>query len=101
MLHPLCGGIDPAESWRMLEQAAWAEEHGFVSIVLSEHHGSDDGYLPSPLVAAGAVAARTSRVMIGIAALIAPLHDPVRLAEDLAVLDLLSRGRLFVIIGAG
>jgi alkanesulfonate monooxygenase SsuD/methylene tetrahydromethanopterin reductase-like flavin-dependent oxidoreductase (luciferase family) len=84
-----------------LDQIAWAEGHGFGSVTLSEHHGSTDGYLPSPLIFGAAVAARTSSVFIHIGALIAPLHDPLRLAEDLAVLDLLSGGRLIVTIGAG
>src|SRR5438067_13731051 len=52
-----------------LEQAVWAEEHGFATAVLSEHHGTDDGYIPSPLVMAAAMAARTSRITITIGAL--------------------------------
>jgi alkanesulfonate monooxygenase SsuD/methylene tetrahydromethanopterin reductase-like flavin-dependent oxidoreductase (luciferase family) len=84
-----------------LEQAAWADEHGFDTVVVSEHHGVDDGYLPSPMVLAGAIAGRTRRVPINIAAILGPLHDPLRLAEDLAVLDLASGGRLSVVIGLG
>jgi alkanesulfonate monooxygenase SsuD/methylene tetrahydromethanopterin reductase-like flavin-dependent oxidoreductase (luciferase family) len=85
----------------MLEQAVWAEAHGFDSVGLSEHHGSDDGYCPSPVVMAAAVAGRTSSIRILIAALVLPLYDPVRLAEDLAVLDLASGGRVDLVIGAG
>ena len=68
---------------------------------LSEHHGSDDGYLPAPLVLAAAIAGRTQRIRLEIAALILPLHDPLRVAEDVAVLDLASGGRVELVIGAG
>ena len=84
-----------------LEQCAWADEHGFESVAVSEHHASDDGYCPSPVVLAAAIAGRTSRVRIMIAALVLPLYDPIRLAEDLAVLDLASGGRIDLVIGAG
>ncbi len=84
-----------------LAQCAWADEKGFSTIVLSEHHGVDDGYLPSPLVMAGAVAGRTSTAMISISALLVPLHDPIRLAEDIAVLDLASGGRISFVAGLG
>lgn len=84
-----------------LEMSAWAEEHGFSTIVLSEHHGVEDGYLPSPLTLAGCIAGRTRSVGIGIMALLLPLYDPVRLAEDLAVLDLASGGRVGVTAGLG
>jgi alkanesulfonate monooxygenase SsuD/methylene tetrahydromethanopterin reductase-like flavin-dependent oxidoreductase (luciferase family) len=84
-----------------LEMAVWADRHGAVSVVLSEHHASPDGYLPSPLVLAGAMAARTSTVPIMVAALLVPLHDPVRLAEDMAVLDVVSRGRVAYVAGLG
>ena len=84
-----------------LEQSAWADQHGFATVVLSEHHGTDDGYLPSPLVMAGAMAARTERIHITISALLVPLHNPLRLAEDIAVVDNLSRGRLAIVAGLG
>lgn len=84
-----------------LEMAAWGEQNGTIQIVVSEHHGSDDGYLPSPLVFAAAVASRTKTVPIQIAALIVPLHDPLRLAEDMAVLDLLSGGRVSYVTAVG
>lgn len=84
-----------------LAQAAWADEIGLDAIVLSEHHGTDDGYLPSPLVFAGAVAARTERIAITIAALLLPLHEPLRLAEDLVVLDHIARGRASIVTGLG
>jgi alkanesulfonate monooxygenase SsuD/methylene tetrahydromethanopterin reductase-like flavin-dependent oxidoreductase (luciferase family) len=84
-----------------LEQCAWADRLGFAAVILSEHHGSPDGYLPSPLVFAAAVAARTRQLRIHLAALIAPLHDPLRLAEDLAVLDLVSGGRVVPVLSGG
>lgn len=84
-----------------LDQCEYADRNGFTSITLSEHHGSPDGYMPSPLVVAGAVAARTRQARIMIAALIAPLHDPVRLAEDMAMVDVLSNGRLIAVLAAG
>jgi alkanesulfonate monooxygenase SsuD/methylene tetrahydromethanopterin reductase-like flavin-dependent oxidoreductase (luciferase family) len=98
-------GAESAQRKRLLdvalEQAAWADGLGFGSVTLSEHHGSPDGYLPSPIVFGAAMATRTSRMFINLGALIVPLHDPLRLAEDLAVLDLLSGGRLIVTVGAG
>jgi alkanesulfonate monooxygenase SsuD/methylene tetrahydromethanopterin reductase-like flavin-dependent oxidoreductase (luciferase family) len=84
-----------------LEQSAFGDAHGFDSVQLSEHHGSDDGYLPSPLVLAAAIAGRTRRIRLEISALILPLHDPLRVAEDVAVLDLASGGRVDLVIGAG
>src|SRR2546429_9339629 len=84
-----------------LEQATWADERGCSAITFSEHHGADDGYLPSPIVMAGAAAARTKHARIAISALIVPFHDQLRLAEDLAVVDLTSNRRLTVTVGAG
>jgi alkanesulfonate monooxygenase SsuD/methylene tetrahydromethanopterin reductase-like flavin-dependent oxidoreductase (luciferase family) len=84
-----------------LDICEWADALGCSSIVISEHHGSPDGYLPSPMVFAAAVAARTKQAKIVLSALIVPLHDPLRAAEDLAVLDLISGGRLVVTVGAG
>lgn len=84
-----------------LEMCAWAEPRGSVAVVACEHHGSPDGYLPSPLLMATAVAARTERVPILVAALLLPFYDVVRLAEDMNVLDLLSRGRVSYVLGVG
>ncbi len=75
-----------------LEMAEWADGLGCLSIAVSEHHGSADGYLPSPIPMVAAMAARTAGVRFFIAALIAPFHDPLRLAEDMIALDNLSRG---------
>jgi alkanesulfonate monooxygenase SsuD/methylene tetrahydromethanopterin reductase-like flavin-dependent oxidoreductase (luciferase family) len=84
-----------------LDMSVWAEKQGFTMVVLSEHHGVDDGYLPSPLTLAGAIAGRTRSIPISVMALLLPLYDPVRLAEDLAVLDLASGGRLGITAGLG
>lgn len=84
-----------------LEMAEWGERLGFVQVGLSEHHGSDDGYIPSPLMMAAAFAARTSTIRIGINAMVPSFHNPLRLAEDIAVVDLISNGRLDVTLTNG
>jgi alkanesulfonate monooxygenase SsuD/methylene tetrahydromethanopterin reductase-like flavin-dependent oxidoreductase (luciferase family) len=84
-----------------LEQCAWADQRGFMAVTFMEHHASTDGYLPSPIVLASAAAARTKNMIISIALMILPLYEPLRLAEDLAVLDLVAQGRLYLIFGAG
>jgi alkanesulfonate monooxygenase SsuD/methylene tetrahydromethanopterin reductase-like flavin-dependent oxidoreductase (luciferase family) len=84
-----------------LEQFAWADQHGFDSLVLSEHHGVDDGWMPAPLTMAAAVLARTARARVMISAAILPLHDPIRIAEQIAVLDNAFPGRMWVVFGAG
>src|SRR4051812_36321824 len=81
--------------------AEWADRLGCVNIAVSEHHGSADGYLPSPLPMLAAMAARTTNVHFMVAALIAPFYDPLRLAEDMVVLDHLSKGRIDLIVAAG
>jgi alkanesulfonate monooxygenase SsuD/methylene tetrahydromethanopterin reductase-like flavin-dependent oxidoreductase (luciferase family) len=84
-----------------LDMVVFAEQHSFRTVFVSEHHMSEDGYLPSPIVLASAIVARTSRIGVGVSALIVPLYDPIRLAEDLAVLDHLSRGRVSYVVGIG
>ncbi len=84
-----------------IDMCAWAEDHGALAAILSQHHGVEDGYLPSPVPLAAAIAARTTRLPITVAALLLALYEPVKLAEDLAVVDLISRGRVSYVIGIG
>jgi alkanesulfonate monooxygenase SsuD/methylene tetrahydromethanopterin reductase-like flavin-dependent oxidoreductase (luciferase family) len=84
-----------------LDMAEWADRIGLDMLILSEHHGAPDGYLPAPLVLAAAMLGRTTRIGVNVAAILAPLHDPVRLAEQLAVLDLSAPGRISLVAGAG
>ncbi len=95
-------GAPAGELYRAaLEMSAWADRIGFNAVTLGEHHATDDGYLPSPLPMCAAIAARTESIILRPNALLAPLYDPVKLAEDLAVIQLLSGNRLQVVIGAG
>ena len=84
-----------------LEMAEWADRLGGSSIGVSEHHGSPDGYLPRPIPMVAAMAARTLNVRFLVAALIAPFYDPLHLAEDMVVLDNLSKGRVDLIVAGG
>jgi alkanesulfonate monooxygenase SsuD/methylene tetrahydromethanopterin reductase-like flavin-dependent oxidoreductase (luciferase family) len=84
----------------MLEQCAWADRLGFDAVVFGEHHGTDDGYLPSAVTAAAAVAGRTSELKLR-PMIMAPFRDPLHVAEELAVLDLASGGRLTPIVLGG
>lgn len=82
-------------------QIVEAEKMGFRSCWLTEHHFCDDGYTPSPLVLASAIAARTEQMRLGTNLMLLPLHDPVRVAEDAATLSLLSGGRFDLGVGIG
>ncbi len=84
-----------------IEMCEWAESRGGVAAVLSQHHAAEDGYLPSPIPLAAAIAARTESIPINVAALLLALYEPVKLAEDLAVVDLISRGRVSYVVGIG
>ncbi|OXS32766.1 LLM class flavin-dependent oxidoreductase [Streptomyces sp. XY006] len=98
-------GASPAElgaRYRAaLEMAAYADDRGVTTVQTEEHHGAENNWLPSPFVFAGAVFGATRRVAVTVSAVIGPLHDPLRLAEEIAVLDLLSGGRLVTVAGIG
>ncbi len=102
MRAPAAGPEATAGLYRnAIDMAAWGEQHGCLSALISEHHTSPDGYVPSPLVLASAVAARTSTLPIIVGALLLNFYDPIKLAEDVAVLDIVSHGRVAYIIGLG
>jgi probable F420-dependent oxidoreductase len=96
------GGRRAEEVFRAnVEQIRLAESCGFDSAFVSEHHFLDNEMFPSPLVALAFVAALTTKIRLGTGVLLLPLHDPVRAAEDAAVLDCISGGRLILGIGQG
>jgi alkanesulfonate monooxygenase SsuD/methylene tetrahydromethanopterin reductase-like flavin-dependent oxidoreductase (luciferase family) len=95
-------GAPPEELYpAAVEQVAWGDRVGFATVYLAEHHGADDGYCPAPMIQASAMAAASRRIRLHLSALLAVLHDPIRLAEDLAVLDLISGGRVDITLGLG
>jgi natural product biosynthesis luciferase-like monooxygenase protein len=84
-----------------VEQMVLSEQLGFDSVWLTEHHYADYGLSSAPSVLLATVAARTERVQLGTAVYVLPFHNPLRLAEETATLDILSRGRLVVGLGRG
>jgi alkanesulfonate monooxygenase SsuD/methylene tetrahydromethanopterin reductase-like flavin-dependent oxidoreductase (luciferase family) len=84
-----------------LDVIAWSEMAGFHGAWVPEHHGADDGYQPAPSIALAAIAARTKTIRLGSAIALAPLYHPVRFAEECAVLDILSGGRLEMALAIG
>jgi alkanesulfonate monooxygenase SsuD/methylene tetrahydromethanopterin reductase-like flavin-dependent oxidoreductase (luciferase family) len=84
-----------------IEHVAWADRLGFEAVYLAEHHGADDGYCPSPMIQAAAMAGVSGAIRLHFSALLLPLHDPIRLAEDLAILDVISGGRVDITAGLG
>ncbi|MGH2630662.1 MAG: LLM class flavin-dependent oxidoreductase, partial [Actinomycetota bacterium] len=99
---PAASGRSFAREYReTVELVQLAESSGFDSAWVSEHHGASDGYLPSLLVMLAAFAQATSTIRIGTGLILTPFHDPLRLAEDAAVLDQLSEGRLTIGLGLG
>jgi len=84
-----------------LDMAEFADKHNLSIINCEEHHVAQNGWLPSPLMMAAAIAGRTRNIGINITALLVTLYDPIRLAEDIAVLDNISNGRFNFVAGLG
>jgi probable F420-dependent oxidoreductase len=85
----------------VIAEAQLAEASGFDACFFGEHHQDKDGFLPSPLIVATAVAAQTRRLNVGTSVILLPLHHPVHLAEDVITLDLVSKGRVILGVGIG
>jgi len=98
-------GLEPVEMaaryQATVDMAEYGDKHGFGMVKLEEHHGTDVGWSPSALITAGLIFGRCPNINITLSALLLPLHDPIRIAEDVAVLDLASGGRFFLIAGLG
>ena len=101
MRAPAHGAPPAALYGAALDMCEWGERNGCVAVQVSEHHASPDGYLPAPLALAAAIAGRTRRIPIQVAALLLPLHDPIGIAEQMAVIDLASGGRVSYIVAVG
>jgi alkanesulfonate monooxygenase SsuD/methylene tetrahydromethanopterin reductase-like flavin-dependent oxidoreductase (luciferase family) len=84
-----------------LEQVRWGDRIGVDMAIVSEHHGAEDSFMSAPVTLAAAILGGTNRISVNISALLLPLHDPVRLAEQLAAVDLIAPGRLSIILGTG
>ena len=85
----------------IIDQIVWGEQNGFDDIWLSEHHFIEDGYSPALMPIAAAIASRTRKIHIGTSVVLLPFHNPVRLAEDAATVDVISSGRFELGVGVG
>lgn len=95
-------GADEADRYQAaLDMTAYADRNGFAVVSVDEHHDAEMGWLSSPLVMSALIAGRTERIGIRAAAILAPLYDPIRLAQDVAMLDVASRGRFSFVLGQG
>ena len=95
-------GAPSAELYRAaLDMCEFADKIGIDGVIFPEHHASEDGYNPNPALLGAAVAARTKQIEIILGAIVLPLHDPVELAETIAVTDLICGGRLTTTLAAG
>ena len=80
-----------------IDMVRWADDKGITVAGFSEHHNTEDGFLSSPMMMAMAAAQATRNIRLSVSALLLPLHDPIRIAEDIAVLDLVSGGRFMAV----
>ena len=101
MNSPEFGAPHPVLYRAAIEQAAWADQLGFNQVFLAEHHGAEHGYCPSSMVQAASIFGATKQILVHLSALVVTLHDPLRLAEDLAVLDNISDSRIVFTAGMG
>lgn len=100
--HKDLPGVTHRDLYRnTIENVKLAEESGFYSAWISEHHFLEDGYCSSPLTMAAAMATATEKIRIGTSALILTLHNPVRVAEDSATVDIISDGRFDLGVAIG
>src|SRR5271154_4462104 len=84
-----------------LELAQWGESRGITSVSVDEHHATGHGWSCNPIMAAAMLLARTERLSVSVDCALGPLWNPVRLAEDIALVDNMSRGRLHTTVGLG
>lgn len=101
MRVPNFGAPAPHVYATALDMIAYADAQGIDKVDFQEHHCSEDGYLPTPFLMGCAAAARTKRIAIVLGAVILPFHDPVEIAEQIAVSDLISGGRMHVVLAGG
>ena len=98
---PFANTTHRAQYAACLQMCEWADTRGFLTVSLAEHHGTEDGFLSAPLTMAAAILGRTHNLMCSVSALLIPLHDPIELAEEIAIIDLIAPGRLIVVAGIG
>ena len=98
---PECPDSQEARYRACLDMVRWADENGITVAGFSEHHNTEDGFLSAPMMMAMAAAQATTNIRLSVSALLLPLHDPIRIAEDIAVLDMVSQGRFMAVAGLG
>ena len=98
---PECPDEQQARYRGCIDMVRWADNNDITVAGFSEHHNTEDGFLSSPMMMAMAAAQATNNIRLSVSALLLPLHDPIRVAEDIAVLDLVSEGRFMAVAGLG
>ncbi|PKP99911.1 MAG: LLM class flavin-dependent oxidoreductase [Alphaproteobacteria bacterium HGW-Alphaproteobacteria-13] len=101
MNSPSFGAPHPVLYRTAIDQSIWADKLGFDEVCLAEHHGAEDGYCPSSMIQAASILGATENITAHLSALVVTMHDPLRLAEDLAVLDNIAPGRIIFTAGMG